>query len=203
MRAMELEPTDAAGVSDTSAAPQGLVHRAREDADAFARLYRRHYDAVFRYCAHRLFDRAAAEDATSATFLKAVESLVGFSGDERAFRNWLYAIATNHINTQFRRARLWERFLKSRRPEPPAQRPAGERAPEADERTALLKQAIRGLKPRQQALITLRYFEDLDAGEIARVLGGSAATVRSQLSRALTRLRRRMHAAGIDGIGEV
>ena len=37
-----------------------LVAQARYDSTAFVRLYRRHYDAIFRYCVHRLFERTAA-----------------------------------------------------------------------------------------------------------------------------------------------
>jgi RNA polymerase sigma-70 factor (ECF subfamily) len=67
-----------------------LVAEARNDPAAFGRLYRRHYDTVFRYCVHRLFERQAAEDVTSAVFLKVVENLGRFKGTELQFRNWLY-----------------------------------------------------------------------------------------------------------------
>lgn len=44
--------------------------------------------------------------------------------------------------------------------------------------------------PRQQrAAVVLRYYEDYDTAEIARVLGCSEVTVRSHLHRALARLR--------------
>lgn len=48
---------------------------------------------------------------------------------------------------------------------------------------------LRGLPPRQRAVLVLRYLEGLDDGEIAAVLGMTAATVRSHASRALQRLR--------------
>jgi len=52
-----------------------LIARARSDRAAFVQLYRSHYDAVFRYCVHRLFERQAAEDVTSDVFLKVVENI--------------------------------------------------------------------------------------------------------------------------------
>ena len=67
----------------------------------------------------------------------------------------------------------------------------------------VLRQAIGKLQPREQAVITLRFFEDLDAARIAEILGGSPATVRSQLSRALTQLRRHMRSAEVDAPWEV
>jgi RNA polymerase sigma-70 factor (sigma-E family) len=52
-----------------------------------------------------------------------------------------------------------------------------------------LRQALTCLPPRQRAVIVLRYFADLPDQDIAEALGCSPATVRSQASRALARLR--------------
>lgn len=153
----------------------GLIAEARHDPAAFIRLYHRYYDGVFRYCAHRLFGRDAAEDLTSEIFLKVVQSLGCFQGDdERQFRNWLYRIATNTINGHLRKAArrrgAIQRLAEQSRdqvadpPEPP------------DDRLALLKDAMLTLKPRYQTIITLRFFENLRVTEIAEVLGCSPDT---------------------------
>jgi RNA polymerase sigma-70 factor (ECF subfamily) len=181
---------------------QQLLQEARESPQAFALLYRRHYDMVLRYCVHRLFDRSAAEDAAATVFLKVLERFDGFTGhDERTFRNWLYAIATNVLNSHGRRGRLWDRFLELRGrflPRSHSQPPL-----DAKERLTILRRAILALNPHEQAIVTLRYFEGLDTRQIAETLGGSPATVRSQLSRALAKLRRQMQPAGMDEVGEV
>jgi RNA polymerase sigma-70 factor (sigma-E family) len=49
---------------------------------------------------------------------------------------------------------------------------------------------VQGLPPRQRAVVVLRYYEDLSEEEIARVLGCSRGTVKSQASDALKSLRR-------------
>jgi RNA polymerase sigma-70 factor (sigma-E family) len=56
--------------------------------------------------------------------------------------------------------------------------------------TAALLAALRELPPRQRAVVVLRYYEELNATEIAGILGCTATTVRTQLSRALDKLRR-------------
>ncbi|MFI6292225.1 SigE family RNA polymerase sigma factor [Nonomuraea sp. NPDC050790] len=52
-----------------------------------------------------------------------------------------------------------------------------------------LRTALTALPARQRAVIVLRYFEDLPDAAIGEILGCSAATVRSQASRALAKLR--------------
>jgi RNA polymerase sigma-70 factor (sigma-E family) len=52
-----------------------------------------------------------------------------------------------------------------------------------------LWQALRDLPPRQRAVIVLRYYEGLSEVEIARTLGVTQGTVKSQTSKAMTKLR--------------
>ena len=170
-----------------------LITEAHSDPTAFTRLYRWHYDAVFRYCIHRLFDRQIAEDITSVVFLSVVENFHRFRGSEQDFRNWLYRIATNTVNNHLRKAARRKGLLKVAR-EQANSRTIDCRGPTESsvEKLALLKQAMFGLRPRYQTIITLRFFENLKSTEIAEVLGSSPGTVRSQLARALARLRKKL-----------
>ena len=165
----------------------GLVIQARIDRAAFVQLYRRHYDTIFRYCVHRLFDRAAAEDVTSEVFLKMVENFHRFRGTEAQFRNWLYKIATNAVNHHLRRMNRRNVLLRAACEQASSGVADCEESPE---KLALLEEAMLALKPRYQTIITLRFFENLKLIEIAEVLGSSPGTVRSQLARALAKLRR-------------
>jgi len=179
--------------NDSKAADDSqLIAEARSNPAVFVQLYHRHYDAVFRYCVHRLFERTAAEDVTSEVFLKAVENIHRFRGNEQQFRNWLYRIATNAVNNYLRKASRRNNVLKI----------ASEQANsevadcgESTEKLTLLREAMLALKPRYQTIITLRFFENLKMIEIAEVLGSSPGTVRSQLARALARLRNKIASA--------
>ncbi len=180
--------------NDSNAADDArLIAQARSDPDAFIQLYRRHYDAIFRYCAHRLFERQAAEDATSQVFLKAVQHFARFKGNPVQFRSWLYRIAGNvagdHQRKTARRQRLLERAAREHNI-----RIAGGASAElsSNDKSAMLHEAMLSLKPRHQTIITLRFFENMKSTEIAKLLGRSAGTIRSQLKRALEELRKRL-----------
>ncbi|MFD2418123.1 SigE family RNA polymerase sigma factor [Amycolatopsis pigmentata] len=55
-----------------------------------------------------------------------------------------------------------------------------------------LWQALRELPPRQRAVIVLRYYDGLSEVDIARTLGVTQGTVKSQASKAIASLRRKM-----------
>ncbi len=165
--------------------------QAKSDPGAFTRLYLRHYDAIFRYCAHRLFERTTAEDITSEVFLKMMENFQTFDGNEMQFRNWLYRIATNAINEHIRKTTrrsailtwVWRGKTQDDTPDTSA-------ADESQHNQAVIKKALFLLKPEEQAIVTMRFFENLKTEEIAEVVGTTASTVRSQLSRAIEKLRK-------------
>lgn len=166
-----------------------LIVQARTSYNAFALLYRRHYDAVFKYCVHRLFDRHLAEDITSQVFLKVVENFQNFDGSERQFRNWLYKITTNLVNQHLRKSARQKTAMKIFQEQSNYRDCTFENGAV---KLAVLKQTVLTLKPRYQTIIALRFFENLKLTEIAEVLDSSPGTIRSQLARALSKLRKKL-----------
>jgi RNA polymerase sigma-70 factor (ECF subfamily) len=180
--------------SQPTASSGKLLDRVVDDPAAFVQLYRRHYDGVFRYCVHRLFERHAAEDVTSEVFLKAAEHIHRFrGGDEGQFRSWLFRVAINEINSHVRKTARRRKLLRRCHQGPDQIVTICEDS--NAEHLARLKEAVFRLKPRYQSIITLRFFENLKLTEIAEVLGCSPGTARSQLARAVAQLRRRLKAA--------
>lgn len=116
---------------------------------------------------------------------------------ERAYRRWTRICRDGDPERYVRRMLInasvdrWR--LMRRRPELPVHSPEGgqvvtDQATTVAERDELLR-ALATLPARQRAVIVLRYLEDLSEAQTAAVLGCSAGTVKSQTSRALTRLR--------------
>lgn len=83
-------------------AEAALVHRAhRGDAEAFGELVRGHQDSIYRL-ALRMVGPDEAEDVAQQSFIKAWQSLDGFTGGS-AFGTWLYRIAVNACLDHLRR----------------------------------------------------------------------------------------------------
>lgn len=94
------------------------------------------------------------------------------------------ALARHQINRWRSRARRPETLMSA----PPDHAAGGEEQARVELRHGLLA-ALRVLPPRQRAVVVLRYYEDRPESEVARLLGVSVGTVRSQTAKALAKLR--------------
>jgi RNA polymerase sigma-70 factor (sigma-E family) len=77
------------------------------------------------------------------------------------------------------------------------ERSCPDRVDESAERDALWRY-VQSLPSRQRAVLVLRFYEDLSELETARLLGVSVGTVKSQCSRALAALRRKLADDGVE-----
>ncbi|MCR9247496.1 MAG: sigma-70 family RNA polymerase sigma factor [bacterium] len=160
-------------------------YRRRRDAGSLARLFDRTAPALMRLALHLCRDRHAAEDVVQQTFLTAIERADRWDRDRGLFP-WLVGILTN-------RARLHQR---AERREPDADRLSGRRsetpadAAASRELEAAVEEAITELGDTYRPVLHLHLFHGLNAKEIGAALGRPAGSVRTQLVRALERLRR-------------
>jgi len=165
----------------------GLVARAQAgDGQAFALLYRRHVDAIYRFSVRRLGNREEAEDATSLVFTRALAALPAYRPG--SFRAWLFAIAVNAVGDRDReRARHPEQPLADEAPVFDA-RPSPEELAIAGDEARTLRVLLATLPPDQRRAVELR-LSGLSGEEIAAVLGRNRAAVDALHYRAVTRLR--------------
>jgi RNA polymerase sigma-70 factor (ECF subfamily) len=157
---------------------------AKSDRAAFAELYRRYVTPVYRYAYRSLGDAAQAEDATSLTFLKALQAIR--TCDEQSFRAWLFTIAHNAIVDAHRSARRSLPLAAAGSERDTGDSPEG--AALAEEQTERLRSLLTLLPADQRELIELR-LSGLNDLEIARVVGRTHGAVRTSQYRAIQRLR--------------
>jgi RNA polymerase sigma-70 factor (ECF subfamily) len=144
-----------------------------------------HVGMVYRY-ALRLAGRAdLAEDITQETMLRAWRNRHQLRSAQ-ATRMWLLRIAGNLWTDHLRQTKFRPRPLEA---EPTCPRPAAVVRSEHEEQVARALTVMDELPPRQRQVIYLITCEGLSPGDVADVLGLSAAAVKSNLSLARQEMR--------------
>lgn len=127
-------------------------------------------------------DRGVAEDTVQEVLIKAHR---GWDRIRRADSPDAY-VHRMIVNEYLTWRRKWSRYVPSAEIEP--QRAEPDPAEQHADRAELVAELAK-LPPRQRAVIALRYYAGLSDTEIAAALSCRPATVRSQASRALAKLR--------------
>jgi RNA polymerase sigma-70 factor (ECF subfamily) len=152
---------------------------------------RRYQDVSFRVAFIITGSAEDAEDAAQEGFVRAYRSIDRFRL-EAPFRPWLLRIVANAART--RRGRAARRLALPLAEADSSQaivdtQPTPDVVAIADEQAAELLNTLAMMRPDDQQVISLRYFVDLSEAEMAEVLNCPRGTVKSRLSRALSRLR--------------
>ncbi len=155
------------------------------DYEAFGELYSIYLDRIYRYVFYQVRDKMTAEDITEEVFLKAWKAIGSCKGKERTFKSWLYRIAHNCIIDGYRRDKKMVPLEKADEIEV---YDTGEKFEEKLERQDLLEK-VSGLSLNQQQVVILKFVEDMDNEEIAKIMGKSQGAVRVLQMRALAALR--------------
>lgn len=157
-----------------------IIKASAGDKDAFAALYMRCRDDLYRYAYFRLGNEEDARDAVSACIISAYES-IGALRNAGAFKAWifriLYRCCCKLIASQSE--------MKRRADTAELRRLA---APE-EHLSPELKEAFDILNPFDRDLVLLSVLAGYNSREIAAMTGLKPSTVRSRLSRALTKMK--------------
>ncbi|HEX9692339.1 MAG TPA: RNA polymerase sigma factor [Gemmatimonadales bacterium] len=185
--------------ANLSASPdQDLVARFLDgDEAAYAELDRRYRGTVFRKILGIVRHRERAEDLTQETFRKMAQHLDGYSA-AREFEPWLTTIAKNTARDYVQRAVFRSNARGARSLERVENRAADDPyasdtpRPDTAEFAQALDVALSQLRPHHRRAFILREMEGRDYDDIADLMGVSAGTVGSYLTRARQNLKRKL-----------
>ena len=156
------------------------------DQDAFAELFRRHSDRVFRL-ALSILGRgfaAEAEDVTQEVFLKVHYALASFRG-EAEVSSWIYRITFNQALNLKARARYRRPHLDNTAlSHAAATEPGPHSLAETVERDQSLLECIEMLPEVYQSALRLYYWLGASMAEVAALLDVPENTAKSYLHRA-------------------
>lgn len=162
------------------------------DPERFAGVVREHQAMVFSLAWRILGNEADAEEVAQEVFCKLFQHGAELESDRHVLF-WLRQVVTRQALDRCRRRKLRPRVGLEDAPEP-----AVLPHPADPWRAQALRAAVARLPERQRAVIVLRYQEDLEPTEIARVLGRPLFTVKSQLQRGLRNLRAQLETAPVE-----
>ncbi len=168
---------------------QDLLTGARAgDLATLGMIYDRYSPGIYRFALRLLGDDCLAEDCVAETFERFLKSLRSGHGPTDHLQAYLYRIAHNWITDCYRRL-----------PPPPLDLDESVCAddhlsPENQADVRLEQQqvrsALRSLTPDQRQVITLRFVEGWENGEVAAALGKPVGAIKALQHRALLMLRR-------------
>lgn len=168
-----------------------LVERAKNgDTAAFDQLMIRYQRRVVSTAWRILGSEEDAKDAAQEVFLRAYRYLKGFK-EGRDFAAWLYRIIVNVCRDLARRRGRFNEFLsiEATEAEEPASLQDLESAAIRAQQHALIIEALRTLSGKEREAIVLRDIEGLSTEEVARILGSTQTTVRSQICSARAKIK--------------
>ena len=167
-----LSPPEPVAASGTSPA--------REDVGSFEEVYRAHYRRVYALTLRMTCDPEKAEELTQDVFVRVWQTLSTFRG-ESALSTWIHTVAVRttlqHIRSENRReARVMTTADLTRY--------AAEARRAMPETRIDLERAIATLPPGARSVLLLVDVEGYPYEDVARLLGVTVGTVKSQLHRA-------------------
>ncbi len=169
-----------------------LVERAQQaDRAALEELYLIHFDRIYSYLHMSVGNRHDAEDLTTQTFLKMLESIGRFRWQAAPFSAWLFRIAHNLAMDHFRARRRWQ--PEEEVPEPPgSEEPSAEfEAMQSIGRQSMME-LIERLSPEQQQVLTLKFVFNFPNADVATILGKTEGAIKSLQHRALGSLQKQI-----------
>lgn len=189
--------SETAQKSPSGAEIRKLVERAQAgDRMALEELYLIHFDRIYSYLHMTVGNRHDAEDLTTQTFLRMLESIGKFRFQAAPFSAWLFRIAHNLSMDHFRANRRWQPEEEVPEPHGAEERSAEDEAFHAIGRKSMLD-LIDTLSQDQQQVLTLKFVFNFSNGEAATILGKTEGAVKSLQHRALVSLQKQI--TGDDG----
>lgn len=180
--------------TSADAAFAALVERARGgNPAAFEQIVIRYQRKVLATAWRMLGNQDDARDAAQEVFMRAFKYLGSFKADQE-FAGWLHRITVNvcHDAGRKRNQAAFTSF-EDERDSGSFDHAASDENLEAaairSEQRAMVADALNTLTKKERAALVLRDLEGLPTEEVARILGTSEATVRSQVSAARAKIK--------------
>jgi len=169
-----------------------LVERGQQgDRAALEELYLIHFDRIYSYLHMTVGNRHDAEDLTTQTFMRMLESIGRFRFQTAPFSAWLFRIAHNLSMDHFRANRRWQPEEEVPEPRGSEERSAEDEAFQSIGRQSMLA-LIDSLSQDQQQVLTLKFVFNFPNADVAKILDKTEGAIKSLQHRALASLQKQI-----------
>lgn len=153
-----------------------IAEMRRQPEQGFRLLMRKYREPVYWHIRRMVVTHADAQDAAQETFVRIFKSMDSYRGNT-SFAAWIYRIATNealrliskrHDNVDMERE---DTNLLD-------QMPADNYINIADTEAVNMQRAILALPPKQQVVFNMRFYDEMEYGDIAAATDSSVAAVK-------------------------
>ena len=158
------------------------------DETMFSELVHRYEKPLYAFISRIIGETGDASDLFQETFVRVYQNAGSFRSESR-FKTWLYAIAANLCRSRIRKQRREASVSIEDAARLSASRPGPPGALDAKEIGRRVAGAVRELPLEQGEVVVLRVYEEMSYAEIADALERPLGTVKSQMRRAVTKLR--------------
>lgn len=150
------------------------LYNSGERQQAFNIIVRTYGEKLYFHIRQMVAIHDDADDCLQNTFIKVWSALETFRGDSGLY-TWLYRIATNETITFLRKQRISGLFS----PVDFAARLAADPTFNGDKLQIALQKAISKLPPKQKAVFTMRYYDEMPYEQISEILGTSVGALKA------------------------
>lgn len=174
------------------------ISQAKEGSEqAFRQLYDNHKERIYRMAFHYIKIQQDAEDVMQETFIRAFKNITSFINmDNQSFTFWLNRICINCTMNHFRKTKHMKKGvlipLTDVIFEPESTEQSPEKRTQINNTLAIIRKAAKKLSAKQRIIFDLRYTQHQSIKEIANFLNCSESNVKTQLSRAVAKLRKQL-----------
>lgn len=166
--------------------------RTEQDPEAYAQIYDRYIEKIYRFIYFKVSSKEVAEDLASEAFLKLLEYL-NSGKSVQYLGSLLYSIAKNLVIDHYRSKERDQRVIPLEDDERGVYHLEGQNrlfnVAETSADIGILYKSIKLLKEEYQEVLAMHYLDDIPIEEIAKILGKKSGTVRVTLHRALKSLQ--------------
>ena len=165
--------------------------------EALADLVLRYQNDIFRFCLHYLREVERSRDLAQETFIRVYVARARFDG-KRKFRPWVLCIARNLCLNDLKRKKTvvmesLEEYASTARSDTGEVFQSAADSPDQHmmtaERHELLDRALATLDAESREIVVLRFFQRMQARDIAEIVDSTEGAVRTRLHRILKTLR--------------